>query len=83
MQQQEEAKASNFRNLYQQVADLILPRENQITGQRTPGEDKSLLIRDPTALMDLDDMVSGFVNVLAGNLRGLLTALNAIKEQKS
>lgn len=63
MQQQEEAKASNFRNLYQQVADLILPRENQITGQRTSGEDKSLLIRDPTALMDLDDMVSGFVNV--------------------
>lgn len=27
--------------------------------------------------------VSGFVNVLAGNLRGLLYALNAIKESKS
>ncbi|MCB9799045.1 50S ribosomal protein L10 [Candidatus Nomurabacteria bacterium] len=27
--------------------------------------------------------VSGFVNVLAGNLRGLVTALNAIKDQKA
>ena len=27
--------------------------------------------------------VSGFVNVLAGNLRGLVQALNAIKEQKA
>lgn len=27
--------------------------------------------------------VSGFVNVLAGNIRGLVTALNAIKEQKA
>lgn len=31
----------------------------------------------------LNAPVSGFVNVLAGNIRGLVTALNAIKEQKA
>ncbi len=31
----------------------------------------------------LNAPVSGFVNVLAGNLRGLVTALNAIKDAKS
>ncbi|RMD51089.1 50S ribosomal protein L10 [Candidatus Parcubacteria bacterium] len=31
----------------------------------------------------LNAPVSGFVNVLSGNLRGLVTVLNAIKEQKA
>ena len=62
MQQDEEGKALNFRNLYQDVANFMLPRENQITGERTQGEDKSLQIYDPTAMMDLDDMVSGLSN---------------------
>ena len=31
----------------------------------------------------LNAPVSGFVNVLAGNLRGLVTVLDAIKEQKA
>ena len=30
----------------------------------------------------LNAPVSGFVNVLAGNLRGLVTVLNAVKEKK-
>lgn len=58
-QEREEQKASNFRNLYQEVADHMLPRENQITGVRTPGEDKSQQIYDPTAMLDLQDMASG------------------------
>ncbi|KKL98960.1 hypothetical protein LCGC14_1819200 [marine sediment metagenome] len=58
-QEREEQKASNFRNLYQEVADHILPRENQIIGVRTPGEDKSQQIFDPTAMLDLQDMASG------------------------
>lgn len=58
-QEREERDASNFRNLYQEVADQMLPRENQIIGVRTPGEDKSLQIFDPTAMLDLQDMVSG------------------------
>jgi hypothetical protein len=62
MQQDEEQKAMNFRNLYQDVSNFMLPRENQITAERTAGEDKSLDIFDPTAMMDLDDMVSGLSN---------------------
>lgn len=58
-QEREEQKASNFRNLYQEVADQMLPRENQIIGERTPGEDKSKQVYDPTAMLDLQDMVSG------------------------
>lgn len=58
-QEREEQKASNFRNLYQEVADHMLPRENQIIGVRTPGEDKSKQIFDPTAMLDLQDMASG------------------------
>jgi len=61
MQQLEKRKAANFRNLYQQVADLMYPVENQITSQRAPGEDKSLDIRDPTAIFALDDMVAGLI----------------------
>ena len=57
--QLEELKAANWRSLYQQVADLMLPREDQITGQRTSGEDKSKKVYDPTAQLDLEDMVSG------------------------
>lgn len=58
-QEREESKASNFRNLYQEVADHMLPRENQIIGVRTPGEDKSKQIIDPTPMLDLQDMASG------------------------
>ena len=58
-QEREEQNASNFRNLYQEVADQMLPRENQIIGVRTPGEDKSKQVFDPTAMLDLQDMVSG------------------------
>ncbi|EKE18810.1 MAG: hypothetical protein ACD_9C00226G0001, partial [uncultured bacterium] len=31
----------------------------------------------------LNAPISGFVNVLAGNLRGLVQVLNAVKEQKA
>ena len=31
----------------------------------------------------LNAPISGFVNVLAGNLRGLVNVLNAVKEQKA
>lgn len=58
-QEREETKVANFRNLYQEVADHMLPRENQIVGIRTPGEDKSQQIFDPTAMLDLQDMASG------------------------
>lgn len=70
MAEQERSKAQNFLSLYQQVADLMYPLENQITGTTTPGQDKSLDIRDPTAIFALDDMVAGLIGtwIPAGRL---------------
>lgn len=62
--QQEESDASNTMNLYQQVANHFFPRENQITTTRTPGEDKSLPIMDPTGMLDLQDMAAGMSAVI-------------------
>jgi len=61
MAAEEETKAANFKSLYQEVADLMYPCENQITGQTTPGSDKSRDIRDPTGIFALDDMVAGLI----------------------
>jgi len=55
----EENRVVNWRSLQQEVADLMLPRMNQITSLKTPGTDKSRVIYDPTAMLDLEDMVSG------------------------
>jgi hypothetical protein len=49
----------NFRNLYQEVADLMFPRENQINTRRTPGEDKNREIADTTGLTASIDATSG------------------------
>ena len=55
---QELAKAMNFRTLYQNTADLIFPRENQITNIQTPGNEKTDPI-DPTGVMANIEMASG------------------------
>ena len=39
----------------------MYPVENQITTKTTPGEDKSLLIRDPTAVLALNRATAGFI----------------------
>jgi hypothetical protein len=62
MAEHEKFKATNFRNLYQQVADLMYPVENQITNKKTPGEDKSLDVRDPTAIWALNRATAGFIS---------------------
>lgn len=61
MAEHEEAKAANFKSLYQEVADLMYPCENQITTKGTPGQDKSRDIRDPTGIIGLDKGTSGFI----------------------
>jgi len=61
MAESEKSKASNFMDLYQQFANIGYPVENQITTKRTPGEDKSLEIRDPTAVFALDRATSSFI----------------------
>jgi len=57
----EEAKMFNFRNLCQQVADLMYPSSNDITTTTSPGSDLSLNIRDPSALFALDKAAAGYI----------------------
>jgi len=57
----EETKMADFRNLCQQVADLMYPASNDITVTTTPGRDLSLDIRDPSALFALDRAAAGYI----------------------
>ena len=50
---------SNFRNLWQDTADLTYPRENQIVDQNMPGQRKTDRIYDTTAIMESQNMASG------------------------
>jgi len=47
------------RNLWQQASDRVLPRMNRITNERSPGEDKSLLVYDDTPQESLREMTAG------------------------
>ena len=57
----EENKMMNFRNLCQQVADLMYPSYNDITVTTTPGRDLSQDVRDPSALFALDKAAAGYI----------------------
>ena len=50
---------TNFRTLYQNCADLMFPRENNITSQRTPGEDKHTEIINPVGVIAALEMANG------------------------
>jgi hypothetical protein len=52
------SKAMNFRTLHQNTADLIFPRENQITRVEHPGREKTEVV-DPTGVMASVEMASG------------------------
>jgi len=60
----ENTDSSNTMNLYQQVADHFFQRENNITSSRTPGEDKSLPIIDPTGRIAFNKMCAGLSAVM-------------------
>lgn len=57
--EKEKSKASNFRTLFQKVADLIYPRRDQITEKDFPGEEKTNRLVDTTAVMASMEMASG------------------------
>ncbi len=59
LRDRELAKQANFRNLWQETADLMFPRENQITNIQTSGADKSRNILNTVAVFDSQDMASG------------------------
>ena len=64
LEERERGKQANFRTLWQDTADLMYPRENQIVDKTVPGEQKTDHIFDPTAVMESQNMASG----LAQNL---------------
>ena len=57
--EEEEAKSANFRTLYQDTADLMFPRENQIIRVSSPGEEKNPRLVDTTGVMGSMEMASG------------------------
>ena len=60
----QKTQQENFRTLWQQTADLIFPRQNQITNIQSPGVDKTTKIYDTTAIMDSQEMASGLSTTL-------------------
>lgn len=56
--------AANFRDLYQDTADLIHPRMNQIMQRTTSGEDKYINLIDTTGVQAAQEMSSGLSNNL-------------------
>lgn len=64
LEQRERGQQANFRTLWQDTADLMYPRENQIVDMTMPGENKTNHIFDVTAVLESQNMASG----LAQNL---------------
>lgn len=58
-------KRANFENLWQEIYDYCMPRKNDITIQRTQGEQKYVELLDSTAMTSAE--------LLAGTLHGFLT----------
>jgi len=59
LRNREQSRQATFRKLWQETADLMFPRENQITDIQTPGDDKARKIYDTTAIFDSQNMASG------------------------
>ena len=53
------AQDSNFRNIYQEVTDVMFPRESKINSQREPGAVLGRHILDVTGLTASIDMAAG------------------------
>ena len=53
------ARQESFRTLWQETADLMFPREDQIQNMDYPGRDKTARIYDTTAIQDSQGMASG------------------------
>jgi len=61
-------KDSNFRNIYQEVADVMFPRENQITTTRAKGAVIGREIVDTTGITASIDMAAGLsINLFPPN----------------
>jgi hypothetical protein len=64
LQKREEGKQSNFRVLWQDTANLIFPRESDITVTRFPGTRRTVHIADDTAVIDSKVMSDGLLSAM-------------------
>ena len=64
LENRERGRQSNFRDLWQDTADITYPLQNHIVDKTTPGERKMEGVYDMTAIMESQNMASG----LAQNL---------------
>lgn len=64
LQQRLEDNDANFRRNWQEAADLIFPRENNITRYDYPGSEKTRKIYDTTAVFESERMTSGLLTNL-------------------
>jgi len=64
LQEREESNQANFRTLWQDTADLIFPRENNITITMARGTAKTVTIYDPTAVTDSKIMADGLLSAI-------------------
>lgn len=64
LRDRELSKQLNFRNLWQDTADLQYTLENKIVNTRTPGEPLTTHLIDTTAKTEKDNMTSGLISQL-------------------
>ena len=64
LRDQERDKQANIRALYQEAADLTVPRDTNLTHKRSPGEDVSLRYVDGTAVQDAQILAAGLATTV-------------------
>ena len=64
LQERLEGQDGNFRSLWQETADYIFPRENEITREGSKGQRKGDTLYDVTAILEAEWMTSGLLTNL-------------------
>lgn len=57
-------KNGNFRNLWQETADLEFPRESNISTTKYRGTEQTRKVYDPTAVIDSKEMADGLLSAI-------------------
>lgn len=58
------ARDANFRGTWQETADLVFPRDSDITTKRAPGTRRNERVYDTTAEQDSEEMANGLSSIL-------------------
>jgi len=57
-------KLGNFRNLWQETADLMFPRESNISTMKYRGTEQTKKVYDPVAVIDSKEMADGLLSAI-------------------